>query len=241
MPVLRDGSSTHDVRLDRIVSATDEHVRKYPLTAATTPATPAPMALGINWYSGFDEPVRRDRAWWIGLGDLGRVRGGHCICARPAQLTDAAGWWPFYDQGQEGACVGYGVSRVASLLNRKRYDAEWLYRRAKDVDEFPGSAYEGTTVRAGLEVLRSLGHVPITRRHPYIDGSGIPAAADGIAAYRWARSTDDALAALGQPNRLYVELLNSWGDAYPRVVRLPVDVLERLRREDGEFGCVTDR
>ena len=29
--------------------------------------------------------------------------------------------------GPEGACVGFGCSRMMSLLNRKRYDARWLW------------------------------------------------------------------------------------------------------------------
>ena len=32
------------------------HYEKFPLTAATTPATPTPVAIGVNWYTEFDEP-----------------------------------------------------------------------------------------------------------------------------------------------------------------------------------------
>ena len=30
--------------------------------------------------------------------------------------TGGEGWWDFYDQGTEGACVGFGCSRMMSLL-----------------------------------------------------------------------------------------------------------------------------
>jgi hypothetical protein len=44
-----------------------------------------PFVLGIDWYSNFDSPVWGDfgvggNRWWIGRGDLGRIRGGHAIC-----------------------------------------------------------------------------------------------------------------------------------------------------------------
>ena len=55
-------------------------------------------------------------------------------------------------------CVGFGVSRLASQLNRKTYDGFWLYHEAQKVDEWPGEDYEGTSVRAGLDILRVRGH-----------------------------------------------------------------------------------
>jgi hypothetical protein len=44
-----------------------------------------PVAIGVNWYSDFDRPVSKaspggGTEMWIGEGDLGRVRGGHCVC-----------------------------------------------------------------------------------------------------------------------------------------------------------------
>jgi hypothetical protein len=39
-----------------------------------------------------------------------------------------------------------------------------------------------------------------------------------------------------------VDIMNSWGRAgYPHLVRMPATVLDRLRREEGEIGLVTDR
>lgn len=40
-----------------------------------------PIALGINWYENFDDPVQHsDGSWWIGESNLGQIRGGHCVC-----------------------------------------------------------------------------------------------------------------------------------------------------------------
>ena len=152
------------------------HYEKFPLTAATTPAAPTPVAIGVNWYTDFDNPVKKGSRYWIGLNpeQLGSVRGGHCVCLEPGdqldgdgtvtrQLQDSQSWWDFYDQGKEGACVGFGCSRMMSLLNRKRYDARWLWDWAKATDEWgdtkPGDD-QGTSVLAACDILRSRGHVP---------------------------------------------------------------------------------
>ena len=152
------------------------HYEKYPLTAATTPTAPTPVAIGVNWYEDFDTPVQKGSRSWIGLNSkqLGKVRGGHCVCLEPGDqlngkhevvrlLQDSQSWWDFYDQGREGACVGFGCSRMMSLLNRKRYDARWLWDWAKSTDEWPETNPgddQGTSVRAACEILRSRGHVP---------------------------------------------------------------------------------
>jgi hypothetical protein len=54
--------------------------------------------------------------------------------------------------------VGFGVSRLATHLNKKLYDGRWLYHEAQKIDSRPGENYVGTTVRAGLDVLRKRGH-----------------------------------------------------------------------------------
>ena len=224
--------------------ATDlAHVQRYPLTAATVPPTPVPVVLGIAWYEAFDRPtVGSDGRWWIGRGDLGRVRGGHAVCLKPQSLLDSAAWWQWMDQGREGACVGFAASRAMMLLNRKRYDARWLWNRAKEIDEWPETNPgddNGTSVRAAMDVLRRVGHAPAYR------GVTRPVeASEGIVENRWAQSTDEVLACLQSPAYATlgaVPLLNSWGADYPRLVYLPLEVLDRLIREDGEATMFVDR
>jgi hypothetical protein len=143
--------------------------------------------------------------------------------------------------------VQFGISRAMSILNRRRYEVSesevgrWLYWEAQRTDEWEGGSYpyatpeyEGTSVRAGLEVIRQHGIVPARTK--------VPRPVDGIEAYRWAQTCDEVLAALGTPQRDYVELLNSWGrHGYPHRVRMSCEVLERLIREDGEVAIITDR
>jgi hypothetical protein len=213
-------------------------VEKWPLTAATTPVK-VPVTIGVNWYRAFDTPTKdKSGHYWIAQGtDLGPIRGGHCVCLKPAGVTDPSSWWDYYNQGAEGACVGFGSSRMMSLLNRKRYDARWLYKEAQLVDEWGSTPpEEGTSVRAGMDILRKRGHR--IRR----DGvSGPVRAVEGIAANRWATSVDQVLDVLGYGHLNYVDILNSWGRGYPHLVRMPVTVLDRLLREDGEMTLVTDR
>lgn len=223
------------------------HVDKWPLTAAALPAKPVPVTIGVNWYSNFDEPYKDRRGrWWIGTGgDLGRVRGGHCVCLEPGDPSvgvkeqDRDTWWKFYDQGREGACVGFGSSRMMTLLNRERYNARWLWNRAKSVDQWPDTNPgddNGTSVRAAMDILRSEGHVPIK--------AGGPDPAKGISANRWATKVDQVLAALMSPaTERYgaVRVLNSWGTDYPQRVWMPLETLQRLLDEDGEATVVTDR
>jgi hypothetical protein len=229
--------------LGRITPTDFTHVDKWPLTAATMPSSPVPVAIGINWYDSFDHPTAvRPGEPWIGLKDnLGSIRGGHCVCLLPAKLIDSEGWYEFYDQGHEGACVGFGCSRMMSLLNRKRYDARWLWNQAKMIDEWPDTNPgddNGTSVRAACDVLRLQGHV--------VYRSSNEKAADvkeGIAANRWATNAQQVLDALGTPEWDHVRILNSWGrGGYPHIVRMPAKTLDRLlQREDGEACLVTDR
>src|SRR4051794_38124487 len=185
-----------------------KHVDKYPLTATTAPSKPTPVVIGVNWYVEFDKPEKdgQGHSWIARNGKLTKVRGGHCVCLKPRGATDPDAWWSFYNQGREGACVGFGVSRLASHLNRKLYDAFWLYHEAQKVDDRPGVDYEGTTVRAGLDILRKRGHRVMS------DGVAAgPDIVEGILANRWAHSTDDILQVLGYDGLEYVDVLNSWG------------------------------
>lgn len=119
-----------------------------------------------------------------------------------------------YDQGQEGACVGYGTSWAMSIHHRgpgrsfPRFDAEWLYRQAQAVDEWPETPpQEGTSVRAAFDVLRTQGDRRIAR--------GVECAPDlqyGVKANRWATSVDEVRAAIadGRPVTIGV----SWYGAF---------------------------
>jgi hypothetical protein len=202
-----------------------EHVDRYPLSALSAAETPTcvPVTIGINWYSNFDNPVGDGTRWWIGRDhkNLGSIRGGHCVCIRPSSVVDSIAWWDFYDQGAEGACAGFGSSRMMTLLNRKRYTARWLWDWAKAVDEWadtnPGDD-NGTSVKAAMDVLRLRGHVPWQASYADMDykqrDALAPHAADGISANRWATTVDQIRPVLASPLQEKlggVQILNSWG------------------------------
>lgn len=233
-----------------------EHVAKFPLTASTAPSKPSPMVIGVNWYSAFDSPEKYKGHYWIARnGNLGRVRGGHCVALKHRGASDPTTWWDFYNQGAEGACVGFGCSRMQSLNNRKRYFARWLWDNAKRQDEWPDTNpgdENGTSVRSALEMMRVCGHVPWANSYKDLNSEGdgpfvterdalFGDPREGITAYRWARDANDALATLGYSDVGYVDVLNSWGRDYPHLVRMPAEVLQRLLDEDGEVAVVTDR
>jgi hypothetical protein len=231
--------------LGRRIPPDDRHIRRYSLTADTIPTTPTPVVLGVNWYSGFEYPTQaKDRSWWLPRAgqSLGYVRGGHAICVRPDALRDV--WKVFYDQGNEGSCVGYAISRMMSLLNRERYDGHALYHAAQAVDDWDDTPPEsGTSVRAGCDVARKQGLWRVIRGKT----AAQPTPDRGIAENRWARSVEDIAACLSPSdggsatlNRGWVRLVNSWGLSYPEV-RLDLEVLHRLVfMENGEATVVTD-
>lgn len=236
--------------LGRLVPTDFEHVDKYPLRALPQTEQPkkAPVVIGVNWYEAFDRPQRDSRGrWWIAAdGNLGSVRGGHAVCLVPFGIDEPWAWWAWFNQVDEGICVSEAVSRCMALLNRKRYQPRPLYDVAQDIDEYSFTPPEaGTSVRAGLDVARTMGLVPAKRGEAHLVGKGevtrpfVPG--EGISANRWATSTDEVLTVLGADGRDYVPVANSWGRGYPRRVLMPATVLERLRREDGELGLVTDR
>jgi hypothetical protein len=102
-------------------------------------------------------------------------------------------WRRLYDQGAEGACVGFASSLMMSILNRHFYDAAWLYGMAQRADEWPETPpEEGTSVRAGMDVLRVVGHRRrlASTAHNGSAVSYVPDLQHGILENRWATSVD---------------------------------------------------
>ena len=101
-----------------------------------------------------------------------------------------------YDQRREGACVGFASSWMMSIFNRCRYDATWLWNRAKEIDEWPETAPgddKGTSVRAAMDVLRVKGHSRVVRGRTEACRTS-----EGIAANRWATTVDEIRTAISE-------------------------------------------
>ena len=66
---------------------------------------------------------------------------------------------PILDQGQEGACTGFGLATVTNYLLRRRkivpdpkpVSARMLYQMAKRYDEWPGEKYSGSSARGAMK------------------------------------------------------------------------------------------
>jgi hypothetical protein len=249
----------HDGRLGRFIPDDWGHVEGYPLTALPEEERPTrvPVVIGVNWYAELFRPevddgtgeffVARD-----GPDSLTTIEGGHCVCLEPGGEPDTEEWWDFYNQGREGACVGFGWSRCMTMLNQaKAYAPRWLWDRSKESDQWPETNpgdNEGTSVRSAGDVLKSLGHVPWEDEHAdddHTERAGyVPGLDEGIATFRWAQSVDEVHAVLGNDRADElgaIPFLNSWGRDYPHRAWMPDEVFDRLMAEDGEVAIPTDR
>lgn len=67
------------------------------------------------------------------------------------------------DQGDEGACTGFGLAAVINLLNKQRNRAEFrasmrmLYEMAQKHDEWPGEDYHGSSCRGAIRGWKNMG------------------------------------------------------------------------------------
>lgn len=87
---------------------------------------------------------------------------------------------PYLNQGSVGACVGFSwtheLAARPTVLNVQTDYAFEIYHEAQKIDEWPGEAYEGSSVLAGAKVLKARG---------FLDE------------YRWAFSVNDLILAVG--------------------------------------------
>ena len=75
-------------------------------------------------------------------------------------LTDYLAWRiPVLDQGEEGACTGFGLATVANFLLQRRkvvpdkapVSPRMLYEMARRYDEWPGEDYSGSSARGAMK------------------------------------------------------------------------------------------
>jgi hypothetical protein len=117
-------------------------------------------------------------------------------------------WHQTHNQGNEGACVGFGTSMMLSILNEHQcrtqgdktpyihYNPWWLWKTAKTIDGIEHvDADEGTTVNAACTVLKTQGHVLWNDENNPESFSDIDPSF-GIAAVRWGTSVDQIRTAI---------------------------------------------
>lgn len=173
----------------------------------------------------------------------------------------------YLDQGQEGACVGFGFShelaarpRVLPVTNDS---ARALYKAAQLVDEWPGEDYSGTSVLAGAKIVTQMGHYkeyrwamtleeavmavgyrgPIVVGFNWYDGmmrpsEGFVRPSGGIVGGHCTLVYSVAVA----PANRYFRIWNSWGQDWGDngTAKLSFDDFERLLHESGEV-CLPTR
>ncbi|MEH6824329.1 MAG: C1 family peptidase [Motiliproteus sp.] len=67
------------------------------------------------------------------------------------------------DQGEEGACTGFGLAAVINLLNSRKRNLQFkasprmLYEMAKKHDEWPGADYQGSSCRGAMRGWMNMG------------------------------------------------------------------------------------
>ncbi len=84
---------------------------------------------------------------------------------------------PILDQGNEGACTGFGLATVANyLLSSRKVSADrtpvsprMLYMMARRYDEWPGEDYDGSSARGAMKGWNKHG-VTTERVWPYLTG-----------------------------------------------------------------------
>lgn len=92
----------------------------------------------------------------------------------------------YNDQGQEGACVGFSISHELSARPQVwRADAavaQNIYHRARELDQWPGEDYDGTSVLAGMKAAQEI-----------MNTKGLPV----YGGYRWAFGIQDVVKTIG--------------------------------------------
>lgn len=177
--------------------------------------------------------------------------------------------WPLFrvplDQGNEGACVGFGWTHwlLAAPISIRNTNPAWsaraMYKAAQEVDEWPGSDYEGTSVRAGAKVLQAEGRIAEYRwaedlqtTTDYIRSTGpvvigvdwhegmMDADVDGLIRVTGRRTGGHCVCLVGaNEDQAMAYGINSWGPGWGRRGRfkIPYEDLEKLVLNGGEVCC----
>lgn len=176
------------------------------------------------------------------------------------------------DQGATPMCVGYsayGWLLASPVRNRPDFEPSDLYHMAQEQDEWPGTDYEGSSVRGAFSALKALGYVseynwaftsgPIID-HLLTNGPVVVGSiwTQGMFAADHAGFVDDiggteagghAYMLIGANRQLRsphgrgaVRILNSWGVGWEDHGRawLSFEALDWLLSKDGEAATATE-
>lgn len=169
-----------------------------------------------------------------------------------------------FDQGKEGACVGFAwtgelAARQKPVPGLSNSTAQWMYKEAQKIDEWPGENYPGTSVLAGGKVAQKTGSIKEYRwAFSLLDViMAVGYAGPGVLGVNWYEGMYDtdsngfikpigrwvgghAIVIRGVSIKgKYVLLTNSWGGDWGDNgnCKLSFDDLDKLLHQQGEF-CI---
>lgn len=212
------------------------------------------MVDGILFGTGFiQEPDPKDKDFPLGavIGAVDDPRSQEKVWQLPAHLLN---------QGSTNSCVGHACAHfiLAAPIMSHSTDAIALWRRAQEIDEFPGNegTNTGTSVRAGFKVLGEQNLITtdyrwasnadealrfVLTRGPVVVGSkwypGMSEPTNGIMRLSGnAGSTGHAYLLFGfSPDHDAFLMANSWGSGWgiDGCAFLPYEALDQLMEQGG--------
>lgn len=158
------------------------------------------------------------------------------------------------DQGEDGACTGFGLAAVIDILNRKnghpafRASTRMLYEMAKHHDEWPGFRYSGSSCRGAIRGWKNMG-VCTERQWPYdVRKTSVLTVERAIAArsntlgayYRLRPDVNDYHAALNEVDAIYVsaDVHQGWWAPAARKGQKHAVIQPAASREGGHAFCI---
>lgn len=158
------------------------------------------------------------------------------------------------DQGEDGACTGFGLAAAIDILNRKghrpafRASPRMLYEMAKHHDEWPGYRYSGSSCRGAIRGWKNMG-VCTEREWPYelrktselTIERAIAARANTLGAYyRLRPDVNDYHAALNEVDAIYVsaDVHAGWWSPRQRKGAKHAVIQPASTREGGHAFCI---
>jgi hypothetical protein len=157
------------------------------------------------------------------------------------------------DQGQEGACTGFGLAAVINLLKYRRGEQvrvspRMLYEMARKHDEWPGEDYSGSSCRGAIKGWKNMGVCSegiwpySTRKHGRLTIARAQDARSTIlgAYYRLRADLNDYHTALNETGAIYVSanVHNGWDSPRKRKKDKFATINQRIKLAGGHAFAI---